>query len=155
MATAKGLALGADCPVVGVSTLDALAWRFAPVRHTVVPVIDARKGRLYAALYRAGERRSEYLDLEPDALAEALRADSSGGPYLLTGPHAAAFAKDLRRRGTEAPSFDVDPSFADTDPQALLTLGLRRFASAGGDPPTLAPIYLRASEAERKAAGSP
>ena len=49
MASAKGLAAGAGCPLVGVPTLDAFAWGLRNAAGLVLPVIDARKNRLYAA----------------------------------------------------------------------------------------------------------
>lgn len=58
LATLKGLNFAAGRPMVGVSTLEALASKFADTRHTVVPMIDARKGEAYIAAYEfaAGER---------------------------------------------------------------------------------------------------
>ena len=57
----QGLAFGLDIPVIGVSTLQCMAFRAAK-RHaatsvTVVPVLDARMGQVYWAAYRveAGE----------------------------------------------------------------------------------------------------
>ena len=52
LATAKALALALRLPMIGISSLDLLAF---PCRHTdrvVVPVIDARKGELFWAMYR-------------------------------------------------------------------------------------------------------
>ena len=38
--------------MVGVNTLEALAFKFADTRHTIVPMIDARKGEVYLGAYR-------------------------------------------------------------------------------------------------------
>lgn len=156
LATAKGLALGAGCPIVGVPTLDALAYRFAFFPGTVVPVIDARKGRVYAARYALGERASAFLDLGPDALARLLLAETGPSGLLLTGPFAAGMREPLERARQalpEQPALYVDTCFADTDPLSLLQMGLRKFERAGGDGDDLAPLYLRPSEAELKAGG--
>ncbi|MHB8765940.1 MAG: tRNA (adenosine(37)-N6)-threonylcarbamoyltransferase complex dimerization subunit type 1 TsaB, partial [Deferrisomatales bacterium] len=51
VATAKGLALALGIPVVGVSTLRALARGASPFPGLVVPVLDARKRQVYAAAY--------------------------------------------------------------------------------------------------------
>jgi tRNA threonylcarbamoyladenosine biosynthesis protein TsaB len=50
IATAKGLAAGAECPVTGVSGLDASAWTHKYFSGTVIPVINAKKNRIYSAL---------------------------------------------------------------------------------------------------------
>ena len=52
LASAKALALALRLPMIGISSLDLLAF---PVRHTdrvVVPVIDARKAEVFWAMYR-------------------------------------------------------------------------------------------------------
>lgn len=52
LASAKALAQALRIPMIGISSLDLLAF---PQRHTdrvVVPVIDARKGEVFWAMYR-------------------------------------------------------------------------------------------------------
>jgi tRNA threonylcarbamoyladenosine biosynthesis protein TsaB len=147
MSTAKGLAMGSGCAVVGVSNLDAVARRFSFHPGPVVPVLDARKGRLYAAVYRDGGRASEYLDLAPPELAERLEGESGSATVLLVGPHASWFKGELQSIGSRLQTV-VAPGFTDTDPVALLEIGVERFRTDGADPDDLEPLYLRASEAE-------
>ena len=132
-----GLATG--CPVVGVSTLDALALPWAGFPGDVWSVIDARKRRWYAACYREGRRVTEYLDLEPDDLRARIAAGP--GPTLLAGPDAPRFAEGV-------PGVSATDLF---DPAAVLKAGADRFASEGADPNSLKPLYLRQSEAEIEA----
>jgi tRNA threonylcarbamoyl adenosine modification protein YeaZ len=52
LAAAKAIALALRIPMIGISSLDLLAF---PSRHTdrvVVPVVDARKGEVFYAMYR-------------------------------------------------------------------------------------------------------
>lgn len=49
--TAKALAYGWGLPVIGVSTLEAMAWQLAGRRGVVAPIINARRERVYAAAY--------------------------------------------------------------------------------------------------------
>lgn len=51
LATAEALGFGLGVPVMGVSTLRALAWRWPMVDYLVAPVLDAQKGNLYMAFY--------------------------------------------------------------------------------------------------------
>ena len=54
ISTAKGLALGANVPLYGVSTLDACAWTAwkAGERGLLGVLADAMRGEVYPALYR-------------------------------------------------------------------------------------------------------
>lgn len=65
VSTIKGLALATGKPIVGVSTLEALAVSLLPSRRLICPLLDARKSQVYAGLYRAG----------PDGLPEAVAKD--------------------------------------------------------------------------------
>ena len=51
-ATAKGLGLALERPVVNVPTVDALAYNLAGCRDLVCPLMDARRSQTYTGLYR-------------------------------------------------------------------------------------------------------
>jgi len=53
MGTAKGLALGADIPLIPVPTLLGLAHNVAAYDGVIVPMMDARRGEVYTATYFA------------------------------------------------------------------------------------------------------
>lgn len=50
-ATAKGFALALDKPIVAVPTLDALAYNVFETGKFICPIMDARRGQVYAAFY--------------------------------------------------------------------------------------------------------
>jgi tRNA threonylcarbamoyladenosine biosynthesis protein TsaB len=145
MASAQGISLGAGCPVVGVSTLDAFALPYAGFQGEVYPVIDARKGKYYTALFVEGKRRAEYLDLKPEELAARLDAAPRA---ILVGPDAEAVRRRVLFRGGVPPDGGKIVASEYTDPRALLRLGLEKFGTEGEDPSGLVPLYLRRSEAE-------
>lgn len=145
LATAKGIAFGLSCPLIGVSSLDAFALPYSSFTGDLYPVIDARKGKIYTALYRGGERRSDYLDVTPAELRERLAGVSER--VLFAGPDAGAIRTLL--------CTDENPVFVDrisavsySDPLALLDAGELAFARVGADPGEPVPLYLRKSEAE-------
>ena len=53
IATANGLAQSLDKPIVGVSSLDLLAYAYRHAGSDLVAVIDARRSEVYAARYGA------------------------------------------------------------------------------------------------------
>jgi tRNA threonylcarbamoyladenosine biosynthesis protein TsaB len=139
LATALGIGRGRGIPVVGVSTLDALAFPWADHDGDVFPVIDARKGKIYAARFRAGVRRGEYMDITPGELARLVGASERP---LIAGPDAARIRDLLGEKGTPARTAQT------VDPRSMLDIGVEKFAREGADPSSLLPLYLRKSEAE-------
>ena len=55
IATIKGLADGAGKDAVGVSTLEAMAFKFNYFDGYVCPLLDARRNQVYYSLYKNGE----------------------------------------------------------------------------------------------------
>jgi tRNA threonylcarbamoyladenosine biosynthesis protein TsaB len=66
MATVKGLAFSEKKPLVGVTSLMALAYKFADSDQNVIPLIDAKKGEVYLGGYRF--EQGEPIELIPPCL---------------------------------------------------------------------------------------
>lgn len=152
LATIKGLALAAGLPVVGASSLATLAHAASPHDGLVAAVLDARKGEVYAALYRFRQgSRTTLLDetVEPPSRwAARVAAAAAGEPVLWLGTGARLYGELLL--GESPPgSWLHGPEFDSPDPAHLALLGRAR-ALAGGpaDLAALEPNYLRPSEAE-------
>jgi len=138
----KGLALALAIPIAAVPTLDAMAAALPFAELPVCPVIDARKGEVYASLYRwddDGMRREwDYLAVPPKTLAARLIE-----PVVLVGDAAHLIATPYARL---APAHRRVSS-----PSAVGVLGLTRLAAGEAvSAADLVPIYLRPSEAELK-----
>lgn len=151
VSTLKSLAFAARKPLVGVPTLDALAWTLPFAAHPVCPILDAKKGEVYTALYRTDggrlERLWDYRAIAPAALAAALAAEIRG-PVVFVGDGVAPFAPLLHTvLGADARL--APPALRLPSAATVAELGhgaLERGESA--DPATLVPLYLRRSEAE-------
>jgi tRNA threonylcarbamoyladenosine biosynthesis protein TsaB len=151
LSTMKGLAFATGKPLCGIPTLDALAWGLPFAESPVCPILDAKKGEVYCALYRTAggrlERLWDYRVVAPEALAAAL-AQEQPGPVVFLGDGATPFAPVLRRLLGDAARF-APP--AQRLPSAVTVADLARAALERGesmDPAALAPLYLRRSEAE-------
>ena len=142
VSTVKGLGLALGIPIAAVPTLDAMAATLSWVSLPVVPVLDARKGEVYASRYHwedgAMRRDWEYAALAPEALAARLTE-----PTLLVGDGAAGIGSAHARL---APPPRRLPS-----PACVGALGLARLRNGEiVSPAALTPLYLRPSEAELK-----
>ena len=51
-ATAKGLGLALDKPLISVPTVDALAYNLYGTQQVICPIMDARRSQVYTGLYR-------------------------------------------------------------------------------------------------------
>jgi len=147
MAAAKGLVMATGVPLIGVSTLDALALSCIGTRMQICPVLDARKQEVYAALYQPGgeggypSRLSGDEAISPEALAEKIDQ-----PTVLLGTGVGVYADVFK----ENKLIRLLPAQL-THPRGLHVGLLAAEMLAKGDvmdPATAAPYYVRASEAE-------
>ncbi len=150
LSTIKGIALAGGKPVVSISTLDVLANNVNFAKYSVCPLLDARKGEIYTALYRLdGKGRpcpvTPYLALDPQQWLK----------YITTKTIFLGEGLKVYRQLIEEGLKDL-AVFAPTDynyPRAsvLGRLGLDKLCRGEvADITSLAPTYLRRSEAEIK-----
>ena len=142
LATAKGLSLALGIPWVGVPTLDCMAYGRGGAdgaKGVVVPVLDARKNRLYAAIYRAGLRRGEYLDISIEGLLQAVEGEAEAA-------FVGADADLLQDYALERPGFSVLGDDPELRMRGLADLAQRQFAEKGAAAQDEGPLYLREPE---------
>lgn len=143
IATAAAWARARGVPLVGISTLEALA-ASAPASGLVLPVLDAKRGEVAAAVFRREDgghltRVHEDAVLPPEALGSLV---PGGEPVLLVGDGLARWVEVIRRAvpgGWPAPP----PLWV---PRAAMTAALGRerlLAGQRDDPYRLAPLYGR------------
>ena len=72
-ATAKGLALALDIPIVHVPTLDAMAYNVYGTDKIICPIMDARRGQVYTGIYSfEGEELKVHLESSALPIEELL-----------------------------------------------------------------------------------
>ena len=140
LAFAQGLGAALHRPVVGLSSLDALA-ASVEAEQAVVALIDARRGQVYGRVWREGVASSPAeawsLDQARDILADLNMQPPNGAAkgLVMVGSGAPLVAEGLRNA-------DVHP-LDGPNPAALARL------TAAADPasPPPRPLYLRAPDA--------
>jgi tRNA threonylcarbamoyladenosine biosynthesis protein TsaB len=149
VSTIKGLALATGKPIVGVSTLEALAMNVFPSRKLICPLLDARKNQVYAGLYRVGP------DGYPEAVApdrltdiESLVKTLVAEEVDFVGEAAVLYQQQIfegRARGSALQTCRC----CRLNASAVGLIGLHRYQHGRiEDPLTFSPRYLRLSEAE-------
>lgn len=67
-ATAKGLALALNIPIINISTIDAMAYNYNHCNKLVCPIMDARRNQVYTGIYRCPEEELQIV-VKPCALS--------------------------------------------------------------------------------------
>ena len=140
IAAARGIALAADKPAVGLSTLAAYAapHMAADDSFPVVAAIDARHGHVYLQVFSAGGRTFTTPRLA--TLREAVQA-ASATPSCIVGSAAQAVADALPQ--TDSPPAAVDARNA---PDIAWVARMGAVVPESQSPPV--PQYLRAPDAQ-------
>ena len=143
----KGLAWALEKPCVGVSTLEAMAWHGLAAGGLVCPVMDARRGQVYNALFEIQDGRPVRLTEDrPIALEElAEELASFDWPPFLVGDGAELSAAFFAARGIE---YRLAPE--NLRMQSAWGVAMAAEGKEPGAAESLLPVYLRLSQAERE-----
>lgn len=160
VATARALARASAAPLIGVSTLKSLALGAlsdpaADTTEAMAAVLDARRGEVFAAVWRTEElaRFGEPLVAEGAFTPASLASRLSGLelPVLAFGEGAIEFRLDLERSGAVVPEDEAAL-------HRVTAVGHCQIARhlPGVDPEQIRPEYLRLPDAEiaRRAKGN-
>jgi len=151
IATVKGLAFESDLPIAPVSTLAALARAAGPTDQLVVPMLDARRGEVYAAAYASGSSEEAALRegvYTPEALCAVIRP-----PCVLVGEGAAICGAAIAAALGEGVALRLPPE-GNARARHVGALGVEQLARGSWvSAAQLVPHYLRRAEAEVKRTG--
>lgn len=143
----KGLALAFDKPVVGISSLEALAQQTVPSSYLVVPCLDARKGEIYFAHYRFANglltKEKVEVVLPPDQVVKDIFE-----PCIFVGSGAQVY-QDLIRQELGANAIIALQNRHIIRASTVAYLGMKRLENDDVDDiNALVPHYIRKSDAE-------
>jgi len=146
ISVAQGLALGLDIPVVPVSSLAALAQDIpaddAMCADSILAVIDARMGEIYAGVFRRGtDGLVESVGAESVARASELTLSQST-QWCIVGSGWEAYRDALSARLPGPPRWADGARYPQA--RAIARLAQPQFAAGRGVSPEYAlPVYLR------------
>jgi len=145
LAAAKGLALSLSIPIVGILSLDALAWQIRFYDGPILALLDARKGQVFARFYKGGgsfAAQGDAMAINPESLLPRIPDRT-----LIVGEGGGAYQEIFSRLKDKIriAGFEFD------HPRAAIIgrLGLERLKKGESDSlDSLTPVYLRPSDAE-------
>lgn len=163
-ATAKGLGLALDKPLIHVPTVDALAYNVYGCGDIICPIMDARRSQVYTGLYtfshKAGEKEGtnrvepvfQVMKMQMAIPVEDLirRLNNYARPVVFLGDGVPVYQEALAE-GLKVP-YSFAPSYMNRQRAAVVgALGIKYFKAGRFE--TAAehkPEYLRVSQAERE-----
>ncbi len=152
-ATAKGLGLALDKPLIHIKTTEAMAYQLYGAKKLICPIMDARRNQVYAGMYRFDERYDFYTIAEQKAMAveeliEVLNERDEPVVFLGDGvsAHREKIEKDLYVPYYFAPAYCNRQRASGVAALGALYYEQGKYESASEHKPD----YLRESQAERE-----
>ncbi len=151
-ATAKGLGFALQKPIVGVPTVDALAYNCFGTDRVICPIMDARRNQVYAGLYMfEGERFITLREQAVFAVDELVCCvNDLQRPVIFLGDGVPVYQKQIENMVTVsyslAPAHIARQRAGAVGALAQIYYEQGKFCSAEEH----VPVYLRLSQAERE-----
>ena len=151
IATIKGLAQAIDKPVIGVPTLDGLAYNLSSRDGLICPIMDARREQVYTSIYRSNgklERLDDYMAIPVMELIQKLKTYDES--VIFNGDGVWVYHDMIKKEmGDKALMAPTNLLMQRASSIACLALNMVQ----SGDTQShmeLVPFYLRKSQAEQK-----
>jgi tRNA threonylcarbamoyladenosine biosynthesis protein TsaB len=146
VATAKALAQALSVPIVGMASLDLVAYEVRYTSKVICAVLDARRSEVFHAFYRASpggiQRMTEYMVESPERLAA--RIGSRPRDLLLVGNGALLYRETFASSGSGVEIASMGQAFPDA--RSLVELSIPRMFREDFDSLyAMTPLYLRKS----------
>lgn len=146
VSTAKALAQTLSVPIVGMSSLDTLAYEVRYSEKTICAVLDARRSEIFHAFYRPSpggiQRMTDYRVERPEQLAIGIA--SRPEEVLMVGNGALLYREHFQDLGSVLEIGNMSHAFPSA--RSVVELSLPRMFREDFDPLIeLKPMYLRRS----------
>jgi len=153
-ATAKGLGLALEKPLIHIPTVDGLAYNLYGTTGLICPIMDARRSQVYTGFYRFEDGELQVVEEQMAISVQELvkKLNQYGEKVTFLGDGVSVYGKDLKNE------LEVECCFAPAHlnrqrAAAIGTLGMQYYQE--GKIETAMehrPDYLRLSQAEREQA---
>ena len=151
-ATAKGLGLALDKPIISVPTVEALAYNLWGAADDICPLMDARRNQTYTGVYRFEDGAMKTIipqcAVDVGEILEAI--NGQGRPVVFLGDGVPVFAEQIKNE-CQVP-YTFAPAHMNRQNAAALCARAGEYYKEGRMETAAAhrPDYLRLSQAERE-----
>ncbi len=153
-ATAKGLGLALEKPLIHVPTVDGMAYGMYGTSGLICPMMDARRNQVYTGIYRFADGEFEVVEAQMAVALDELieKLNGYGEKVTFLGDGVPVYRSQLDEKLQVAHAY-APPHLNRQRAAAVGALGMKYYAE--GKTETAAehkPDYLRLSQAERERA---
>jgi tRNA threonylcarbamoyladenosine biosynthesis protein TsaB len=149
ISTVRAFAQATGKPMVGVNTLEALAYNFAGSDRIVIPMLDARRDEVFTAAYSFDGTKMNELLAPCVMTVDEVSSLFADGSIIYTGDGAIKHAEELKNSAEGA--VIAPPQLSEIRASAAAALALEKAADGKAtDLNEIQPLYLRKSQAERE-----
>jgi len=149
--TAKALGLALNIPIVGVSTLEVMAYQNKYANNIISPILDARRGQVYTGLYNSNNgwlNEKEDRIIQLTEWLEILQQDQQ--KVLFVGDDLKIHQEQIKKQLGDQAIFS-EPTANFPRPSILALRALELYSNGIVDNVfDFAPAYLQLAEAEVK-----
>lgn len=153
-ATAKGLALALQKPIISVPTVDSLAYNLYDTSKLICPIMDARRNQVYTGFYKWNDSRLQVIEQERAvAMTQVIDELNEKGEEVVFLGDGVPVQKETIENTLTVPHFYA-PAHANRQRAASVATLALQYVEEGKDVLEDAkvhkPVYLRKSQAERE-----
>lgn len=151
-ATAKGLGLALKKPLIHIPTLEAMAYNFYDTEKLICPIMDARRGQVYAGIYTFVDNEFKtVMDQTPMMMEELMaKINELNKEVIFLGDGVPIFKEYIDENATVHVEY-APAHLSRQRASSVGALGLKYYAAGKIETADAhEPDYLRLSQAERE-----
>ena len=149
LCVAKGLCYARSLPLLGIPTLDAMAFPFKEIPYLICPIIESNKDEIYDAVFRGGTNLHKVIDYKcEDIQSLLLRLFPLKEKIIFLGDGVKKY-QDIIKEKISKDALFINSRLNLPVATSIAFLGINKLKKGEKDNiSTISPFYLRKSEAE-------
>jgi tRNA threonylcarbamoyladenosine biosynthesis protein TsaB len=149
LCVAKGLCYARSLPLLGIPTLDAMAFPFKEIPYLICPVLESKKDEIYDVVFRGGVSLHKVMDYKCEDIQSLLFRLSPLKEKIIFSGDGIKKYRDIIKEKIGKDALFIDSQLNLPVAASIAFLGLNKLKKGEEDNiSTLSPFYLRKSEAE-------
>jgi tRNA threonylcarbamoyladenosine biosynthesis protein TsaB len=149
LSVAKGLCYARSLPLLGIPTLDAMAFSLKEIPYLICPVLEAKKDEIYDVVFRGGDILHKVMDYKCEDIQSLLARLSLLKEKIIFLGDGIKKYRDIIKEKIGKNALFIDSQLNLPVASNIAFLGLKKLKKGEEDDiSTLSPFYLRKSAAE-------